>query len=358
MIVEEDKGAPRRRRRGPALFEAEDPALAAPAPEPPRDDAFPEDDLANPPPEGAAAPAAARAVRAAAKQRGGWGRIVWGAFGALISLAVGVAIYDFLAGLIARNPVLATVAGVLAAIVVAGLIGFALREAAAMARLSKVDEMRRDAERALADKDRKAALRAVQALRRLYAGRRDLDWGLADLKSKEPELFEADSLLSAAERSVLAPLDARAEAAVGRAGRTVAALTAVVPMALVDVAAALYVNLRMIRQIAEIYDGRAGWLGSWRLLKAVAGHLVATGAVAVGEDMLGAAVGGGALAKVSRRFGEGLVNGALTCRVGAAAIAVCRPLPFHDRPGPDRPGADRKGAEGVPVAGLSLSRRT
>ena len=31
---------------------------------------------------------------------------------------------------------------------------------------------------------------------------------------------------------------------------------------------------------------------------------------------------------LSRRFGEGVVNGALTARVGVAAMELCRPLPF------------------------------
>lgn len=57
-------------------------------------------------------------------------------------------------------------------------------------------------------------------------------------------------------------------------------------------------------------------------------HLVATGAVAVGDDMLEPILGGSLLGKLSRRFGEGLVNGALTARVGVAAMEVCRPLPF------------------------------
>ncbi|MEM1313077.1 MAG: YcjF family protein, partial [Pseudomonadota bacterium] len=50
--------------------------------------------------------------------------------------------------------------------------------------------------------------------------------------------------------------------------------------------------------------------------------------------LIGPMVGGGALAKLSRRFGEGLVNGALTARVGVAAIEVCRPLPFAALPRP------------------------
>jgi putative membrane protein len=109
----------------------------------------------------------------------------------------------------------------------------------------------------------------------------------------------------------------------------VATVTAIVPLALADVFTALTANLRMIRRIAEVYGGRSGVLGSWRLTRTVLTHLVATGAVAVGDDLIGSIAGGGVLSKVSRRFGEGVINGALTARVGVAAIEVCRPLPFH-----------------------------
>jgi putative membrane protein len=50
--------------------------------------------------------------------------------------------------------------------------------------------------------------------------------------------------------------------------------------------------------------------------------------VAVGDDMIGSVLGGNVLARLSRRFGEGVVNGALTARVGVAAMEVCRPMPF------------------------------
>jgi putative membrane protein len=50
--------------------------------------------------------------------------------------------------------------------------------------------------------------------------------------------------------------------------------------------------------------------------------------------MIGSVAGGGVMSKLSRRFGEGVVNGALTARVGLAAMELCRPLPFRalDRP--------------------------
>ena len=84
----------------------------------------------------------------------------------------------------------------------------------------------------------------------------------------------------------------------------------------------------MIRRIAEVYGGRSGVFGSMRLMRRVFGHLVATGAVALTDDMIHSVAGGGILSRISRRFGEGVVNGALTARVGVAAMELCRPLPF------------------------------
>ena len=90
----------------------------------------------------------------------------------------------------------------------------------------------------------------------------------------------------------------------------------------------------MVRRIAETYGAHAGFFGSWRLLRLVATHLLATGLVAVGDDLVGSVAGGHLLARLSRRFGEGVMNGALTARVGIAAMDVCRPLPFAALPRP------------------------
>ena len=67
----------------------------------------------------------------------------------------------------------------------------------------------------------------------------------------------------------------------------------------------------------------------------VATHLLATGARRGRRrhDRLGRRRPA-SLARVSRRFGEGVVNGALTARVGIAAMDVCRPLPFAALPRP------------------------
>ena len=54
----------------------------------------------------------------------------------------------------------------------------------------------------------------------------------------------------------------------------------------------------------------------------------------MGDDLIHSVAGGGLLSRLSRRFGEGVVNGALTARVGVAAMEVCRPLPFAALPAP------------------------
>jgi putative membrane protein len=256
-------------------------------------------------------------------------RIFWSVTLSLIGFIVSLAAWDYVTGLLARSPILGGVATALIGMMVFVLALVALRELAAFGRLKKLDVIQRQATDALNTGDLKAARAVVNALDKLYAPREDTAWGRSELQARGGEILDADGLIGLAENTLLNPLDTRAQREVEAAARQVATVTAIVPLALADLFTALTANLRMIRRIAEIYGGRAGTLGSWRLTRSVLTHLVATGAVAVGDDLIGSIAGGGVLSKVSRRFGEGVINGALTARVGVAAIEVCRPLPFH-----------------------------
>ena len=253
---------------------------------------------------------------------------------ALLAFLVGLAFWELVAGLMASNEVLGWIALGLGGLFALLLLAIAIREWAAFARLGRLDALHRDAEAALAGADLKGARSVALRLAALYDGREGLAHEAADLRARAPEIMDADGLLAHAETRLLAPLDAAAAAEVEAAARQVATVTAIVPLAFADVAAALASNLRMIRRIAETYGGRSGRLGTWRLARAVMTHLVATGAVAVGDDLVHSVAGGSLLTRVSRRFGEGVVNGALTARVGVAAMEVCRPLPFRARPRP------------------------
>ncbi len=304
---------------GPVLIELDTAAPANPAEAPP----VPEPDL--PAPTGAAMQAA---TRLAARRPSRLGRWFWSLALALTGFVTSLAAWDFINGLIVRNPVLGAIALGLTGALVLVLLALALREWLGFVRLGKIDRLQRAGEAALSHGTLAEAQEVVARLMRLYDHRPELAWGRERLTARQGELFEPADLLDLAEAELLAPLDALATKEVESAARQVATVTAIVPLALADVATALTANLRMIRRIAEIYGGRSGLLGSWRLTRAVMTHLVATGAVAVGDDLIGSVAGGSVLSRISRRFGEGVVNGALTARVGVAAMEVCRPLPF------------------------------
>lgn len=282
-------------------------------------------DLSAPAPEGQAMQIAARLAAHKPSRLVRW---FWGLLVTLVGAVVSVAAWDFATALIARSPVLGYAVTSIIAAFLAVLLGIALRELAGFARLRRMDSLHHGAEEALANEDLVAARDVIRQLHALYRNREDTAWGRERLAEREADMFDANGLLGLAETELLTPLDTAATREVEAAARQVALVTALVPLALADVVTALTANLRMIRRIAEIYGGRSGTLGSWRLTRAVMTHLVATGAVAVGDDMLGSIAGGGVLGKLSRRFGEGVVNGALTARVGVAAIEVCRPIPF------------------------------
>lgn len=266
------------------------------------------------------------------------GKLLFSALAGLAMMALGLWTWEFVAGLKARGSWLGWAALGLAALAAAAALGLALRELLALTRLGRLEATRARAERLAREASLDEVRRFEADLSAFYRGRAELAWALAELERRRQDITDPAEKLAQIERTLLGPLDAQATAEIEAAARRVAAATAVVPLALADVAVALVANLRMIRRIAEIYGGRGGMLGSWRLARAVAAHLVATGAVAVGDDMIGSLAGGGLLAKVSRRFGEGVVNGALTARVGVAAVEVCRPMPFSAR---ERPGVSR-----------------
>ena len=310
------------RPKGPVILEFDDedatgdsvnPSAAPPVPEP------------DAPPEGRAMIAA---TRVAATRVSWWGRLFWGAALSLILLWISTAAWDFTFQLFERNVWLGRLALLAGGILLVAALVFVLRELAALFRLGRMDRIRRDVEVARAEDDLGRARAAATSLKTLYAGRDDARWGLRELEQAEGDALDAGALLDAAERALMPNLDAAVRAEIESSTRQVAMVTAIVPLTMADVVVALTANLRMIRRIAEIYGGRAGRLGSWRLMRSVATHLLATGAVGIADDMIGSVAGGGALARISRRFGEGIINGALTARVGVAAMEVCRPLPF------------------------------
>ncbi len=253
-----------------------------------------------------------------------------------------------IARLMAASPWLAWPAFAVIGLLVLAALVLSFREIAAIGRHMRLGGLLKRAVKARRSGLLRDAGPVCAELRRLYEGRvpaaaedggRRLsrkEW--ARLADRARDAVDVETRFDLYEREALKPLDDEARAAIRHAARKVATATAIMPSALLDGMAALYFNLALIRRLAEIYGGRAGVFGSLSLARRVVEHAMAVGLIALGDDLLEPLLGGGLASKLSRRFGEGLVNSALCARDGVAAMEVCRPMPF----GPNRrPGVRR-----------------
>ena len=153
-----------------------------------------------------------------------------------------------------------------------------------------------------------------------------------------PDLLRAAAddgdVLRLVERHLLAPRDRLARQMIARAARQTALAAALSPAALLDVVVVLSRNLALIRELAHLYGSRPGAAGTLRLLRQMLAHLAVAGLTESAHHATVEALGGGIAAAVSARAGQAAVNGLLTARIGLAAVAVSRPLPFVDQPPP------------------------
>ena len=257
-----------------------------------------------------------------------WGSIFLTALGALVGLLASLWLYDYVLALIARDDWIGWVAAGLLALVGFALLMIIFREAAGLARLGRLGKIRHEADSAARQNDKTLAIDVADRLKRLYAGRKDLAWGLGRLAEHEHDIMDAGELMRLTERSLVAPLDPFARSIVASSAKRVSVVTAVSPGALIDMLFVGAENLRMLRRLATLYGARPGTLSLLKLARMVVTHIVLTGGIALGDDVIQQLVGHGLTAKLSARLGEGLFNGALTTRIGIAAIDVCRPLPY------------------------------
>jgi len=257
-----------------------------------------------------------------------WGSILLAAVGGLVGLASVVWLHDLVREMMARQDWIGWTTIGLLGLAVLALLMIILREAAGLARLGRLGRLRHEADAAALEGDKALALDVVSRLKRLYHGRKDLGWGLARLAEHEADIMDAAELLRLSERTLVAPLDPIARSIVAASAKRVSVVTAVSPGALIDMLFVASENLRMLRRLATLYGARPGTLSLLKLARMVVTHIVLTGGIALGDDVIQQVIGHGLTAKLSARLGEGIFNGALTTRIGIAAIDVCRPLPY------------------------------
>lgn len=257
-----------------------------------------------------------------------WGALLVSAASALASLALGLWFARFVSVAVERQDWIGWTAFSLACLIILAGLAILIREVAGFFRLARLGRLKQQAERALREGDRALERTTVRRIAEMLAHRSELRWHLARLHQHERDVRDAGDLFRLADRELMGALDTQARRIVARTAKRVSVATAISPAAIFAVGWVLIENLRLLRVLAGLYGGRPGFFATARLARMVFTHVVATGGIALTDDLLGQFLGQDLLRRLSRRLGEGIFNGALTARIGAAAIEVIRPLPF------------------------------
>jgi putative membrane protein len=274
---------------------------------------------------------AARTLTVSDLKRGiRWGGILFSAMATLASVAAGLWFTRFVSIALERQDWIGWGAAALMALIAVSLAAILLRELIGFRRLAKLSKVRSLVASAIANGDVAGERKAVATLVSHYRGRADMAWGLARVADHAGDVLAPGELVRLADRELLKPIDAEARRVILKSAKRVATVTAISPLMWIGVIFVLVENVRMFRALAGLYGGRPGVLGALRLARLVVTHIVATGGIAMTDDLLGQFLGQDILRRLSRRLGEGAFNGALTSRLGVAAVEVTRPLPFLD----------------------------
>jgi putative membrane protein len=311
--------------RRPRAFAIDDPAVVA-APPPPREEDTPAAARTAEDANDAGGFALPTAQNVASGIR--WGQILVSAAVALAMLAAGLWFTRFVSVALARDDLLGWAAWSLFGAMALAALVLIMREIIGLMRLARLGTLRRDTEAALTASDPAAERQTVDRLMRYLANRPELKWGHARLSEHLGDVHRRGDLMRIAERELVVPLDGEARRLILASSKRVSMVTAISPMAWIAMLYVLIENLRMLRALASLYGGKPGFVGGLKLGRMVIAHIIASGGVAMTDDLVGQFLGQDLLRRVSQRLGEGAFNGALTARVGVAAINLIRPLPF------------------------------
>jgi putative membrane protein len=280
----------------------------------------------------AGVPPAPRLTRGDLQRGIRWGSLFFSAMGLLASLAATVWFARFVSVALERQDWVGWTAFVLLSAMALSAAVLILKELWGFRSLARLARLRKNVREALASHDKTRERQAVDLLAYHFRGRGDAAWGLARLNEHKGDVLEAGELIRLADRELVSPLDDTARRIVLKTAKRVATVSALLPIMWITVAFVAIANIRMFRDLAALYGGRPGVFGALRLARLIVGHIIATGGLAMTDDLLGQFLGQDVLRRLSRRLGEGAFNGALTARLGVAAIEVTRPLPFLDAP--------------------------
>jgi putative membrane protein len=194
-------------------------------------------------------------------------------------------------------------------------------------------------------------LRSVETIRQRFAADivtpRDAQRTIADILAVVPRERQTQSAIESFQRqvqphhtvaqqveilsrTVMQPLDARAEEHVRSAVLRAFGITAISPTALSDALFFLAVGVRMVRRIAAAYGHRPTTAATVHLLRRLVVEAGKLGAVDIAGATLTQQLGGAVAERFATTAAESFYASYRMARLGVIVMDMCRPIPFRD----------------------------
>lgn len=261
-----------------------------------------------------------------------WGLVFFTSLFGLFILWLTATLITSIEQLYERNDIIGWTAIVLSTLLILSLIVLIAKELISLSRLKKLGNLKVKGAEIHDNNQLKPAKNYARQIKQLYSDSPKRSWVLKALKEQEQTIMDGRELVELIDTEIGAPLDKEVQKIISETAKKVSILTAIAPGPFIDMAAVTLLNLIMIRKIAAVYGVRPGLWGLTRLGRNILAHLALSGGLAMTSDLLQPLIGSSIAAKLSKKLGEGMINGALTIRIGISAQEITRPIPYIKSP--------------------------
>jgi putative membrane protein len=264
------------------------------------------------------------------RRRDGFLRIALGAIAVGLVGWLVVDAIEWITAAFARSTMLGLAASVALAAGIGGAGAIVGRELTSLFRLKSVEAIH---DRLAANPDRIAAADARRAIADVLAvvpRDGEMKPAIAALQQQVQSHHSGCQQIELLSRTVMQPLDRRAEAHVRSAVLRAFGITAISPTALTDAAFFLAVGVRMVRAISGSYGHRPTTATTIHLLRRLVYEAGKLGAVDIASASLVQQLGGAVAERVATSAADALYASYRMARLGVMVMDLCRPVPFRE----------------------------
>jgi putative membrane protein len=236
--------------------------------------------------------------------------------------------YWWVASAFEQSVALGSVAAIAVIAGVAGAGAVIAREVTSLFRLKSVEAIhQRFAENLIRPADARKTIADVLAV---VPKEPDVELAVQAFQRQSQLHHTVDQQIEILSRTVMKPLDRRAEAHVRTAVLRAFGITAISPTALSDAIFFLAVGVRMVRGIAASYGHRPTAAATVHLLRRLVLEAGKLGAVDIASASLMQHLGGAVTERFATSAADALYASYRMARLGIIVMDLCRPIPFRD----------------------------